>query len=1180
MPATPAYDQIRLDQHALIEASAGTGKTYALEQLMLRILTEERVTLDKILCVTYTEKAAAEMKMRLRSAIENAIQQKAEPQPLLSAALDQFDQAQIFTIHGFCMRVLKQYPFEHGQGAGAAMARDDELMEVCLREIQRTVWPQTHASALPRILEISGFENGYGGGQNWEARTTAVAARFRHACGHQLRPVQNGSCGKSLAAVEAQIRGKLVEFPLLIGGPVAIPIAHPFYSLCARLPMNKNSLNPKLEKVILPVLGWLADPASMLQPITAFKAMLERANTSTVFKKEGFGCLLSGLKENRLPPECECLRALVEGLDSLCAAMQGLEFALSIDTVRALLEKMNDYKRERGLQSFEDLLCRVDEALAEENPRSEALLGELRRRFRFGIVDEFQDTDPVQWRIFRRIFIDGQSTANRLIVVGDPKQSIYGFRNADVATYSQAEEEIRAITGRPPHELGVNWRSCTGLLTALNHFFERSGFFSPYRPVKPPEKVEDQPALKVDRTGRKPLTLVRLTSTPMALARVNFSKFVAAEIKRLLPDSGRAIQLVMKKKERALRADDIAVLILKRAEARPIEAALREWGIPYSFYKKAGIWQSDEALHLLLILKALARPDDVDAFKKMLLSRIIGFRPDVISRVSEGSGLPLEPLLRRWRHLLERRRWTELFASILEETGSLLSEASEADGDRRVANFRYIAHALACEAYRSGLDILDIVQFLRQKRTASGEDESGLQPIETEEPKVKLMTIHASKGLEFPIVFMAGGFTKGKSKSYLKYHDGAHFVFDLQTKNNPHEEKAEAEEADESRRLFYVAMTRAVFKLYLPVATHTKSVGPVGTILHPIIESADLENLAPREVASVLFSGAPLEPLEPEVDSVIAPNVAETARVPELPATLSKPDLNFLFMRRVEVQSYSRLVTHASSRRVETIELAERVARGDDDSRQEGPMDDLPPGAAAGEALHAIFENIYFDTAGAAESPVKLLQHGGAYRLIAAMLKRHIPPPSRDEFLRRRELRTAELVWNALHTPLPQLNLAPLWKVTHAQRRHEVEFHMPFSLKHEQEGIRHSDDGYLMGIMDLVFEHEGRYFLADWKSNTLAQGYAPSELQRDILERRYDLQYRIYLQALKRWLPRIKPSFSAARDFGGVFYFYVRGMRPGSSDGIFFRAPTKSDWSEEALLRDVRANRRNRGRLS
>ena len=553
-----SVEEFDLDRHAVVEASAGTGKTYTIEVLVQRLITEIDVPIDEILIVTYTEKATGDLKRRLKQTLERSLLRSDEHRDQLQRALDHFDQAAIFTIHAFCQRLLQEYALEQGQDFQLTLVDDRELLQGVLRDVQRKTWRRHFGTHLKAVLERAGYHRG--SAEAWERRVLEVAGRYKPRSGHQLRPTF------------------VADWHLRLHDPAV---------------------------------NWAGQ--------------------------------------------------------------------LEVFTILEMQAQLRASKRERGLLSFDDMIANVEESLdPERNPDAESLLATLRARYRYGIVDEFQDTDPLQWRIARRIFLDGG--ASRLFVVGDPKQAIFGFRNADLPAYLTAVKQMKEEFAANAYPLDVNWRSEPDLLEGLNCLFVDGEWFPPqsgiaYRPVHAPDEDKRLTRMAKDRTDRAALTVVDVTEwTELRNARKRYARFVAGEIKRLLDDrhGPRMTFQPRNEPERPIHAGDICILIMKRPEAEPILKALDAAGIAYNFYKQLGLWQSPEAFHVETLLHALANPDDPASLRKALLTCFFRIRPEELARCPDvPMQHPARQLFQNWIGFSESRAWSSLFASMVEDTGLL-----------------------------------------------------------------------------------------------------------------------------------------------------------------------------------------------------------------------------------------------------------------------------------------------------------------------------------------------------------------------------------------------------------------------------------------------------------------------------------------------------------------------------
>jgi ATP-dependent exoDNAse (exonuclease V) beta subunit len=1110
--------------HRAIEASAGTGKTTWITRQAVELLQEGRARLDELLLVTYTERATGELKSRLRAALEKARDDAPTRRAPLQAALDSFDQAQVFTIHGFCTRALLDHPFETGFDFRPVLANDKDLLESCLRDLQRAGWPEKYSDRLPEVLKTVGYTDS--APERWERLILGVAEAYRPLCGHAIRPESSGFDRHHLAA----------------------------------------------------------------------------------------------------------------------------------ETIRELQCRLSAHKQERGLISYEDMLTRMEAALdPDRNPRARLLLAALRERYKFAIVDEFQDTDPIQWRIFKRIFVQGEC-CQRLFVVGDPKQAIFGFRGADLHAYLQAVRELIRECDASAEHLKVNWRSCPDLLAPLNKLFgDKNAWFEgneiAYAPVEPPTVDERIHLIMEDNSQRPGITLVDLREEDKLLpCRSVFARFIASEIRRLLPDGNTNPLLLIKKKEEAprrLQASDICILVLRRSEARPIVNSLQMAGIPYSFYKQLGLWQSDEAEHLACLLRCLAQPEEQSSLRTALLTTFFRIRPKDLAALDVlGEDLPAVRLFGRWCSLSEQRRWGELFRSFLEDTGILFAGMNSPGYERRLANFRHLFGVLEQAAYGQGLDLVGMLNELNQRRRQfAGDEDRDVQPIETERSKVRIMTVHAAKGDEYPVVFVAGGFTRGQGSAWFSYRADSPertLVFNLDRDDKRAKALHQAEETLQESRLMYVALTRAMFKLYLPQlknASYRGWAGPLVKTVAAALESADLERMGHPFVERILPAASPprsegtdtvensvpvepqprgakhevedVPPVEPqhnwaaheaEEASPVEPRLrgspaqrvlgpaftpgSDSGNAPLEPRSrgfsqsglepagmihqgspeIVLPDPLFptidapaLRQRFIRVRSYSALRKPHLATADETA-FADRPARDDDDESDALDEPGLLSGTVFGDLVHDTLEAIDFRAVAASSGTDELLAPGPVRSLLEEVFDRHggsLPQALASAADRESGLvQVAHVVRNALHTPLTAVD-ARLCEIPREDRLHELEFFFPELVATAPAG---QPEGFLMGFMDLVFRKANSYYLLDWKTNDLHGDYSPEALKRCMEESDYERQYRLYALGLCRWLEKRQSGFDFEKHFGGVYYLFVRGMNGrDESVGVFFRKPTRPE---------------------
>lgn len=1053
-------EDIGLDRHAVIEASAGTGKTYTIENIVLRLI-RLKVDLDKILVVTFTEKATGELKERIRGKLIDRLAEKSitrDEKNILTDSLETFDNIHIFTIHGFCHRVLRQYAFENGEPFSWKIQDDTPIYEKMLKDQMRKDWRRWFGPGLENILRISGFS---GREKDWITDTIRLARAYYPEGGDRMIPSQSGDPGK------------------------------------------------------------------------LFSKYMHKAEAGD----EEIACEIKGL-----------LRA---------------------STVAKLKAGVASYKREHNLASFDDMLKFVERSL----DVSGMLAEELRKRYTYCLVDEFQDTDRVQWNIFKRVFLG--SGNNRLFVIGDPKQAIYSFRNADVYAYIDAKREMIESYGAAFYALSENWRSNPSLIDAFNRLFGDGEWFPEgdmeYRRVCAPSVVDRKTRLYTDKTDRAAITAVDLSRAANGTAaQARMAAFIADEIAKLLKDRGSALVIGDKKTALPLAASDICILVKARRKADLIEKFLKKRDIPCSFYKKRGLYQSEEASHIAYLLDAIADPSDMQAFKKAMLTPFFGL---TVQEVEAYAALPpsasLKELFQRWFGYAASGKWPELFRSIIEDTGVYYRVDIE---ERRMANYRHILENLQTEAISGERDIVDLIAALeRYRKTKDFDDETfDMHRLETERPKVRIMTIHAAKGLEYPVVFVADGFSDTVRRPFWKYHDKDHkVVYDL-AMNRANEDKFREEIARENRELYYVAMTRSKYKLYIPYFPGTsRSKGPLSYIVRESLDKALRKDRSAGSVLRIVDPDAGREEKnmpKPELDKL--PFTAARRRKSssyKVPSELFPGEVPSLEERMVEITSYSGL-----KRRMEQPHIKKRLhdlswityydgegvfIKEDDDIKEGVAIQDagggrsiLPSNNMTGSMLHEIFEAIDFAKVGSIPASADLLNDAAIASLINKKLLFYgLVNPSGDpsgEKSRAMAEETASIVWNTINTAMgpEQCKLALLKK---EDRLHELEFYYPIP-----------GDNFLMGYIDLLFRFKDKYFILDWKSNYLENGYSPDNIKQNMEASGYGLQYKVYAVAVYRHLKACIKNFDFHKNFAGIYYIYLRGMKTERPDeGYFFTCP-------------------------
>ena len=1179
---------IDLTRHALIEASAGTGKTHTLENLVVRLLKERQdIAIENILMVTFTEKATSELKIRIQEKLEQEITlagggtDDGPNVKKMRRTLDMFDTASIYTIHGFCHTVLKDFAFENRSLFQNELVDDTPIFDTLIKEQMRKVWPEIHGEHLPEMLHVAGFSARK---DQFLSLVINLAKRvFRPGVGDEIKPDTEG---RSIEQIRSKIITQVMELKPLIGIPPA------FSDGFNQLNINAGSKKSLMEKMVIPLEICLSQIDGNNFAMGDLLELINQIRAVKSSGRQGIECLVpvKWLKAGDNIRVCPNLEAIAEKLEGLAEVLSQLVYYLAINTVKQLQTDAARVKRRNGWISYDDMLTQVASALHGEH--SSGLIQKLRSKYKIAFVDEFQDTDPVQWRIFKRLFLDHSAgpSKNLLVLIGDPKQAIYSFRGADVYAYLDAGNEMKrlSVAGEAKlYSLATNWRSKPELVAAFNDLFCRDEWFPShdqagsfeigYQDAGSPSENDLPAILTVDRSNRPVLNVVDLRGPKSPRqAKPILARFIAKEIRYLIDCGGIEIQ-IKKGEPRPLDFGDICILVRGKPDALFLEPELTDLGIPYSFYKKPGLFFSDEALYLSLVCHAVTDPGSTPDVKKSLLTPFFAYEPtDLYAYENLPVSHPLKQLLFHWHDLACCRKWGLLFQSFMEDSGLLFREAETRDWDRKYTNYRQIFEHLESVAYRNNLDFRGLSALLDsyRKKTVGAEDDADIHQVETEEQKVQIMTMHVSKGLQFPVVFIAGGLTQPFVDDYHVYHDydpanpdvGIHKIIDLS--KNYGKKQHDREKNDEDKRLYYVALTRAQFKLYVPFfpgKSRHSWMGPVCRFFSEAVSSAFHEG----------DDNPGIGWLDPDAHTVPGPDhagamgqeVVSESFIDKCHPLL--PSNNNYQSRRIMLESFSSLqgvLYHGPGQQQQErgFQVVQEKDREDDESfaafdsdyiRSARPDNEIPGGADIGSMFHDILEHIDFEAV--TENSDNLLEKTETRDVIVKTMDAYrVDGNWRPQVCR--------IVANTLTTPVNAVEEQfILGRLKKEDRIHEVEFYYPFAspvgepLKIPDCDIVKGRRCFIRGFVDIVFQHKGKFFIADWKSNRLDGGYGSKALDVCMNDAGYHLQYKLYTVAVLRWLKQaLGDRFDADSHFGGVFYFFLRGMGgTGSGNGIYFVSP-------------------------
>ena len=1157
----------------LIEASAGTGKTYTIAGLYLRLLLghgplieegadagqpsahERPLSVTEILVVTFTEAATAELRGRIRGRIHEArlafmrgeskddllaqLLEEVEDHELaarrLLAAERQMDEAAVFTIHGFCQRMLKQNAFESGALFETEFLTDDSQLRLqavsdywraefypvdkTLASSVRALWPSPAAL----LREMNGWLD------NSELEIHPALGDETLAARHQAAMARIGAVKDAWLAQTDEIRrqtdGQISRYT------------------------GKNYE------------GWLAKIADWAQDESSGYAIPKE------LERFGQTVLEENLKKGGAVPTLP----LFSQIDELLASRPGIRDLILQRAAKVVRSRMQASKRQAHQLSFDDLLKDLDGALG--SGLGERLCERIRATYRVAMIDEFQDTDPQQYRIFHRLY--GGHTDTALLMIGDPKQAIYGFRGADIFTYIQARRNVSAH-----YTLGRNWRSSSALVAAVNGLFEQAKdpfIYEADIPFLPVEAQGKSKALLLDGATAPVLHCWQLSGQPTFNRgdyQSKMARATAAEIHRLLTLAREGKALIG---DQAVKAGDIAVLVRTGSEGKLVQQELARLAIASVYLSnRESVLEQVEAREILLILHACQNPSEERSLRAALATGLF----DLDARALDG----LASDERAWesavqefmeyRSIWHRRGVLAMLRALLHRRNLASSLLASPYGERRLTNFLHLGELL--QQVSSELDgEYALLRWLGEAVSRpGGQDAEQVLRLESERKLVQIVTIHKSKGLEYPLVFLPFICSHRTAETPL-YHEadeaGNRTILDLTGAEGSLAE-ADRERLAEDLRLLYVALTRGVYATWLGLAPVRSGNGKSEkTDLHHTAIGYLLQKGEEGDAETLATALTELSQALPGV-AVGEPSLTRPAPLPPEEELLGEPQVRHftgILERDWWISSYSGLAAqgHGHSKGVlanpgfddEVVTEAAVLAAEQPEEAPQPSIFTFPKGARPGTLLHSLFETIDFQSAGGeplAEHIASLLLQDGFDESWAPVLQQQVEAvldtPLETGFgepVRLRDLAPE-------HKQVELEFFLPMGRVTAPALTALCQQHDPLSRGNKPLSFA-TVQGMLKGFIDLVFEWQGRWYLLDYKSNHLGMSpadYGRPALERAMVEHRYDLQYQLYSLALHRLLALRLPGYDFDRHFGGVFYLFLRGMPQG---GIFHARPSR-----------------------
>ncbi|MCU5774657.1 exodeoxyribonuclease V subunit beta [Erwiniaceae bacterium BAC15a-03b] len=1141
----------------LIEASAGTGKTFTIGLLYLRLLLglgqqaayPRPLSVEEILVVTFTEAATAELRGRIRSNIHqlriacvrgvtddpmlqqllSQIDDLQQAASMLLAAERQMDEAAIFTIHGFCQRMLNLNAFESGMLFEQQLIEDEHTLR---RQATADFW-RRHCYPLPlSIAQVVAAE--------WSGPDALLSTLSPWLQGESPTLKYPPALEETLSERHAKLIARINKLKAQW-----LAAAAELHALISDSGVDKRSYSSKHLPNWLDKIGQWAQEETQTYSVPKD---LERFAQST---------LLDKTKKGEAPRHA--LFSAVELFLAEPLSLRDLVIARALQEIRFATRQE---KRLRAQLGFDDLLSRFDEAL--QQPGGPLLASTIRNRYPVALIDEFQDTDPQQYRIFRTLYVGQPESA--LLLIGDPKQAIYAFRGADIFTYMKARSEVSAH-----YTLDTNWRSSPSMIASVNQLFSRldNPFLFREIPFLPVQAAAPNQALRFTVDGQ-PQPALRFWLQPGSGIGVSeyqqyMARQCAAEIRHWLSAGQQGKALIGRgDKMRAVQASDITILVRSYGEAAVMREALNGLNIPSVYLSnRDSVFSTPEARELLWLLQAVLAPEQERTLRSALATSILGLDALTLDSLSQDE--------RAWNQLVDefdhyRQHWLkrgvlpmlrELMVKRHIGENLLLSDS----GERRLTDLLHLGELLQEAATQLDSEHA-LVRWLAQQIAQPDSQASNQQlRLESDRHLVQIVTIHKSKGLEYSLVWLPFVANFREAANGI-YHDRQTFqaLLDLQG-DEESQQLAEQERLAEDLRLLYVALTRSIWHCSIGIAPlvkgNRKKEG--SSDLHKSALGFLLQRGEEADSAQLL---ALLQQLEGEVMALTSEEVSDNT--PWQPALADQQLLSSRQVGRTlrdewRVTSYSGLQQHGSTMALDLTPRFDVDAAGEAGQVSEPTLTphSFPRGASPGTFLHSLFENIDFSQPLNSEWLQQQLQQQGYDEMWLPVLE--------------------QWVERILATPLDNSGVS-LNKLQPQQMQVELQFYLPINalltapaldkVMRQYDALSaqapelnfHQVRGMLKGFIDLVFCWQGKYYLLDYKSNWLGDesaAYTPQAMEQAMIAHRYDLQYQLYTLALHRYLRHRLADYDYQHHFGGVLYLFLRGVDGSASEnGVFHTRPS------------------------
>ncbi len=1161
-----------LEGFKLIEASAGTGKTHTIADLYLRHILDGRQP-SQILIVTYTNAATEELRGRIRRRLYEALdllqhsgaceddllllllQQSQDLDEdsrtaqinRLQLAIRSMDEASISTIHSFCQRSLQQHALSGNQLFDSDMLTDDSpIWASAIKdwwrkrtyELDSDGWQLIHDN----IPDLEGLIAALLELRNKPSARIIPEARASLA-EMMEQPRKIASSLHRLAPLWLKHRADIIE---IISNSAVL-------SRAAKLPYHPLNLPQLLESA--DNFFNAPEPGSLFRNFQYLGTELLQQNSKPSKRGQDPGL------------EHEFFKQVSSVANAWFVFSSEFSPQLRADAFVTASLQVIETKRELTALAYQDQLTLLLDAL--ESSTGETLAKSLRQQYPVALIDEFQDTDSIQYRIFSHIYLSTDNTS--LTLIGDPKQAIYSFRGGDIFTYMQA----RQLPQVDLFSLQTNWRSQPDLVHAINTLFSHRADAFIYQDSILFSRVESvaQNTIHELRLEAKSESAMTLWQLPRYENQKNYSRqamrdlinqAVASEISSLLEAAARQSATI---DGRPVQSGDIAILVRQASEGQALSRVLNRRGIRSVTIGRDSVYQSDEASGLYDLLLAISQYQDQSLARRSLTSSLLNFDYRQIAVIvdSDSAWQSWFEELGELQQLWDRQGFIAMFQSLLHKFEITRSLAQKNNPERRITNLLHLAELLQQQSTITA-GMTPMINWFHDQFEETSSEDAELR-LEDDEALVKIVTIHKSKGLQYPIVFVPFLWScKQVDRSRAVYFHDLELApcIDLGSAElDANWLIAEKERLAEDMRLLYVALTRARSKVYLawglagdPGKPGYANQTALAYLLHSRQSPVDLESAAADGFPDDMNFASDLQNL---VD-----NSTETIELLPLPVESEPPGPGPKLAQQAPAQLARFSRTKLNQWRINSFTGLTRGIHQPGNAgtlaSQGDPILDFPAGSHIGLLIHSLLENLDFQ------------QDSG--QQCRQLFPRYLP---RSGLAAEHEQTLVAWLEQVKLTPLDKAGMT-LSDLANKQRLNELSFdfaldHLDIDALNQFMQSQSSTPlkalsspefrGLMTGVIDLVFVHQGRYYIADYKSNFLGtrlEDYGPEKLQLAMLDRRYDLQSLLYSLALHRFLQQRLHDYNFEQHFGGAYYLFLRAMRPqhGIRYGVHFDRPAEA----------------------